>query len=533
MSIPYLKKQGNKTLLIVGGKPFVLLAGEAHNSAASSLEHMLGVWDKAEKIGMNALLLPVYWELTEPEEGKFDFSLVDGLLGQARERDKKLVLLWFGSWKNAECMYAPAWVKKDLCRFERAQIVKGKNKAPRENFYNLPYTSLSYLCEETRRADARAFAALMRHLRETDGKENTVVSVQVENETGLLGAAREHSDKADALFYGGVPQEFADALRARTQTMTKDVREAVESGARSGSWKEVFGAAAEEIFSAYHIARYVDFVAAAGKAEYPLPMSVNCWLDKGEPAGRYPSGGPVSRMHEVWDVCAPHIDLYGPDIYVPYFCDVCDEYVRRGKPLFIPECATHSYAAPRLVYAVGHYHAVCYAPFGFEEMGEPFSGAQGYLFGVDVTDPALKTPQNVEEYAAFSRYLRGMLPLIAERYGTDDLQAVCFERKEENVLDFGLFGVQAAFEHPMLQRRDGVCLGIKAAPDECFLLACRCGLAFFSEDGARPNLDILELEEGRFENGKWRAFRRLNGDEAAFMKYDEPVLLRARVFLYD
>ena len=533
MPVPYLQKQGNKTQLIVGGKPFILMAGEVHNSAAASLEHMNGVWEKAESLGMNSLLLPVYWELIEPQEGKFDFALVDGLIMQARERGKKLVLLWFGSWKNAECMYAPVWVKRDLHRFERAQIVKGKNKAPRENFYNIPYTSLSYLCEETCRADARAFASLLKHLREFDGEENTVVAVQVENETGLLGGAREHSDKADELFLADVPSGFVAAMRARADTMVPDVASAVRGGAPSGSWEQVFGAAAEEIFSAYHIARYVDHVAEAGKKEYLLPLSVNCWLDKGEPAGRYPSGGPVSRVREVWNICAPHIDLYGPDIYVLDFCAVCDEYTRRGEPLFIPECATHSYAGPRLVYTVGHYHALCYAPFGFEEMGEPFSAVQGYLFGVDVTDPALKTPQDTTEYAAFSRHLQGMMPLLAERYGTKDLQAVCFERKEESLLDFGSFAVQAAFEHPMLQKRDGVCLGMKTAENECFLLACRCGIMLLSEDEKRPNLDILELEEGSFENGVWKPCRRLNGDEAAFMKYDAPTLLRIRVFLYD
>lgn len=84
----------------------------------------------------------------------------------------------------------------------------------------------------------------------------------------------------------------------------------------------------------------------------------------------------------------------------------------------------------------------------------------------------------------------------------------------------------------MLQKNDGVCLGLKLGEDECLLLACRCGLMFSSGDPERPNLDILSLEEGRMENGAWHTTRRLNGDEAAFLKYDEPVLLRLRVFTY-
>lgn len=182
---------------------------------------------------------------------------------------------------------------------------------------------------------------------------------------------------------------------------------------------------------------------------------------------------------------------------------------------------------------MGHYHAVCYAPFGFEDMGLPFNAMQGYLFGMDVTDPALKTPQDVEEYGWFTRTLNELMPLLAERIGTSKLQAVCSERKEDCVLDFGDFRVMAAFDHPMLTKKDGVCLGIQTAPDECVLLANRCGLMFASGREDQPNLDILSLEEGKMLDGRWKTIRRLNGDEAAFMKYDAPVLLRLKVFIYD
>lgn len=193
MSIPTLKQQANGTVLTLHDKPYIMLAGEVGNSNSSSVEYMEGVWQTAEQLGMNTLLLPITWDQVEPEEGQFDFSLLDGLVLQARGKGKHLVLLWFGSWKNAECMYAPAWVKTDLQRFRRGQIVKGKNKAPRENAYGMLYTTLSYLCEETCAADARAFGRLMRHLRTLDGEENTVLAVQVENETGLLGTARERT----------------------------------------------------------------------------------------------------------------------------------------------------------------------------------------------------------------------------------------------------------------------------------------------------------------------------------------------------
>ncbi len=528
MSIPYLKGKH----LMVQDQPFLMLAGEVHNSNSSSVPYMEGVWDKAEQLGMNCLLLPITWEILEPEEGKFDFTLVDGLIGQARRRGKKLGFLWFGAWKNAQCYYAPAWVKRDQQRFKRAEAKKGQPFAYLENFHGMGYSSLSYLCRETLEADKRAFCALMQHLREVDGHENTVVLMQVENETGIMGPAREQSDAADAAFAQSVPQGFADYMKAHTETMVPDVRSAVEAGAASGTWEEVFGTVAEEIFSAYHIASYVGEIAAAGKAVYPLPMNANCWLDKGEAAGVYPSGGPVSRVHEVWHCCAPAIDILSPDIYVPNFCEICDEYTRRGGPLFIPECATHSYAGPRLVYTIGHYHAGCYAPFGFEEMGGEFGLESGFLFGMDVTDPMLQKPQNVEEYGWYARTLESMTRLLTANYGTNRLQAVCSERKGEDTLIFGQFGFKALMDAPFISRKDGVCLACQVAPDEFYVIANGCFLAPFSLDPGKPYVDILTLEEGEFVQGVWQPGRRLNGDEVAMMNYDKPTLLHIKLLGY-
>ena len=240
ISQPHMGQVNGHPVLLVDGKPFIMLAGEVHNSSSSSLAYMEQVWEKAEALGMNCLLLPVTWELTEPEEGKFDFSLVRGLIVQARQHGKKIGFLWFGAWKNAQCYYAPEWVKTNPTRFHRAQVVKGKTFIRNKNFYDMPYSTLSYLCEETRRADARAFGRLMSFIREIDSQEHTVVSIQVENETGLMGAAREHSDAADALFGALVPQDFADYMHMNCVAAHEDVRAALEKGKSSGTWEEVF-----------------------------------------------------------------------------------------------------------------------------------------------------------------------------------------------------------------------------------------------------------------------------------------------------
>ena len=547
--IPHIEKKNGLPVLMVEDKPFILLAGEVHNSDSSSPAYMEGIWDIAEQLGMNALLLPATWEMIEPEEGKFDFSLPQALIDQARARGMRIVFLWFGSWKNAECMYAPAWVKQDLERFPRAQIEKGRNKAGRQVSptipVKMPYTTLSYLGTETMRADAKAFAAFMGFLKDYDEQRQTVVAVQVENETGLLGAAREVSDEADALFYAPVPADFAAWLRAHTDTMTAEIRQAVLTGKETGTWPEVFGEAAEELFSAFHVATFVNTVAAAGKAVYPLPMSANCWLDKGGKPGSYPTGGPVSKVHEVWDFCAPSIDVYCPDIYVPQFKAVCDEYTRRGGALFIPESATHSYCAPRLVYTVGHHHAMCYSPFGFDDIGKPFTAVQGFLFGMDVNDPALKTPQSFEEYAAFGHILREMMPKLASAYGSDRLQAVSAETDPAvpspdgnpfgaipPTMDFGSFRLSVGFQSPMNPRADGACLCLAESGNECWVVGSACSLTFSSADPARPNLDFLLVEEGNFEHGAWVPGRRFNGDEAASLSLAAPSVLHVKFFTY-
>lgn len=525
---PHMGQINSRPVLMVDGKPFVMLAGEVHNSSSSSLAYMEQVWKKAETLGMNCLLLPVTWELTEPEEGRFDFSLVRGLIGQARQHGMKIGFLWFGTWKNAQCYYAPEWVKTDLARFRRAQVVKGKNFIQNGDFYDMPYSSLSYLCEETCRADARAFGRLMAYIREIDSGEHTVVSVQVENETGLMGAAREHSDEADRLFYAPVPQEFASYMRAHRSTAADDVREALEEGSSSGTWEEVFGSLAEEIFSAYHIARYVNAVAEAGKREYPIPLTVNCWLNKpGEAPGTYPSGGPITKMMEVWRYCAPNIDIFAPDIYVPNFSQVCEEYMSSGNPLYIPECATHGYAGARAVLCVGRYHAVCYAPFGIEDMGEPFTNQQMALFGADMSDPALQIPQNVDAYGKLNRMLSGMMPLLLKKYGTKDLQASSGELSESAVFELGGYRICANF-----QKKAGVCLALRTSGDSFYLIVQDAALSFQSSNSAKPGIDILALEEGEFIQGNWHSGRRLNGDEAVLNTYEGPAVLRVKLFAY-
>jgi beta-galactosidase GanA len=165
---PYLRQQGTATQLVVDDKPFLVLAGELGNSTSSSLEYMSPVWPKLASLNLNTVLIPVYWELMEPVEGKFDFTLVDGLIQEARKHKLRLVPLWFASWKNSMSCYAPAWVKANQQRFTRSQDKSGRGME-----------ILSPFSKENLDADSRAFAAFMRHLREVDGNDHTVIMVMI------------------------------------------------------------------------------------------------------------------------------------------------------------------------------------------------------------------------------------------------------------------------------------------------------------------------------------------------------------------
>jgi beta-galactosidase GanA len=256
--LPHLRKQGGATQLVVGGRPFLIRGGELGNSSASNLHYLEPYWAGFRALHLNTILAPVYWDLLEREEGTFDFALVDGLIEKARKHDLRLVLLWFGSWKNSMSCYAPAWVKKDQRRFPRSVDASGRS-----------VEILSPFSPANRDADARAFAALMTHVRAIDGETHTVVMVQVENEIGMIPSARDHGQEANRLFGSAVPRELMEDLVKHAETLAPEFRARwLAAGAkRAGTWTEVFGtgAAAEEIFMAWHFAQFTQHVHSGRK----------------------------------------------------------------------------------------------------------------------------------------------------------------------------------------------------------------------------------------------------------------------------
>ena len=267
--LPRLQKNGSAIQLMVDDRPWIALGGEVHNSAPSSSAFMAPVWERLASQNLNTVVTPAYWELVEPEEGRFDFSLVDDQIREARKRDMRIVLLWFGALKNAKSTYAPAWVRADRTRFPRAVI------RSREGRYAKMERPLSVFDDAVVQADAKAFSRLMEHLARTD-PEHTVIAVQVENEAGLLGDSRDRSSVAEKAWRGPVPAPLMAHL-ARNKGKLEPSLEALwaRGGYRkTGSWAEVFGSdwQAEELFMAWGVGRLVETVGSAGQKRLPLPI---------------------------------------------------------------------------------------------------------------------------------------------------------------------------------------------------------------------------------------------------------------------
>jgi beta-galactosidase GanA len=477
--IPRLHKQGTTTQLLVDRKPFVILGGELHNSSASSPAYMEPIWPKMVALNLNTVLAVVSWELLEPEEGRFDFALVDGLLDGARQHNLRLVLLWFGSWKNGVSSYVPGWVKRDVSRFPRMQPRPGEN-----------VEVLTPLSEANCAADARAFAALMRHLKEADGTRHTVLMVQVENEVGLLGASRDHSPPAEAAFAKATPGELMTYLSGHRDDLIPEFKKYWEAAGlkAAGTWTEVFGEGADEAFMAWHMARYLGKVAAAGKAEYSLPMYANAWLvqSEGQKAGAYPSGGPVSKVLDVWRAAAPAIDFLAPDIYLPDFKAVCASYTRSGNPLFIPESSP---GADRVFYAIGQHETLGFCPFAIDSLP---------------ADHPLKDSYQL---------LAELMPVIIENQGAGRMCGLLQYKQDSQQVDLAGYHLEVSYRSE--SKGNGYGLVIASGPDEFLVAGSGVSIHFSARTPGPRHTRILSVEEGRFKEGKWVPGRRMNGDENA------------------
>ena len=472
--------------LVVDAQPFLVIGGELHNSSSSSLEYMQPIWQKMLDMHFNTVLAGVSWELVEPEEGRFDFSLVDGLIQDARRHGLRLVFLWFGSWKNGMSSYIPAWVKRDYRRFPRVKLAERGS-----------VEVLSTLADANWQADAKAFGALMRHIRAVDGADHTVLMMQVENEVGVLRDSRDRSAPADAAFAGPVPSSLMEYLKKNRQALVPEIRQRWEAaGAKeSGTWQQVFGEGPEtdELFMAWNYARYVDHVAEAGKAQYAIPMYVNTWLSGQGKPGQWPSGGPLPHVMDMWLAGAPHIDFLSPDIYAANFQDWCRRYTQRGNPLFIPEMNREGDGPRNVFVAIGDYSAMGTSPFAVDSIENWKDSALARSYGI----------------------IRQLAPMVLQQQGTGHMAGFLLDQNHPSVTrELGDYQLQISLDEIFGSHTDsGYGLIVAVGPNEFAGAGSGFRVSFRPVTQGPPLVGVGSVDEGTYRDGKWIAGRRLNGDE--------------------
>lgn len=445
-----LERRDNSTArIIANGKPMLMIGGELGNSSASTPEDVKRTFAHLHKMGLNTVLAPVSWELIEPEEGKFDMSSLDVILKEARHNELKVVLLWFGVWKNSMSCYAPEWFKRDTKRFPRAHTQDGK-----------PVEEASSLSKNVLEADKRAFCHIMEYLRDHDAKEQTVIMIQVENEIGMIEVPRDYSADATKLYQSAVPQQLTDYLKKNQNSLHPYIKDKLNvtpplEGKGEVSWSHLFGndIYTEEIFQTWTYATYVEQIAKAGRAIYNLPMYVNVALNsRDRKPGQYPSGGPLAHLIDLWHCGAPSIDVLGVDIYDKGIKSWLSKYHLPNNPLFVPEIRLEDKDAMYALYAFGHHGAMGFCPFSIEDY-PLYADAKGNDMGsMDLSqDDQLNAfssgSSTLSPLVASYQLLRQAEPLILDRQGTKDMDAVLLDNEQREAEVITPDGIRLTVKH--------------------------------------------------------------------------------------
>ena len=524
--LPQMVQKDGRHALLVDGAPFLVLAGQAHNS--SNYPHALEkVWPAIKDMQANTLEIPVAWEQVEPVEGQFDFSYVDTLLAQARANKVRLVLLWFATWKNTNPQYAPEWVKFDNKRFPRMVGPDGK-----------VVNCFSPFGEETLKADKKAFVALMSHIRQVDSVECTVILMQVENEVGSYDLARDFGPRAQAAFGRAVPQAVLDYKKAPVPLAAK------------GNWSQVYGAYADEYFHAWAIASYIEEVAKAGRAVYNLPMYVNNalrnpLLPMAPWKKNFASGGPTFDVIDIYKAAAPHIDFAGPDFYFHESKKVIatlDHFQRKDNALMVPEISNGPEYVRYAYLALGR-GAIGFAPFGID-----YADYSNFPLGSMHTDKTM-----VEPYGKIFGAWRPMERLWA-RWAFEGRTYGVAEGDERTAQTVALknwtatvtfrewqFGEKAWMpdvkDLPANTEIPNGGVAIAQVGDNEFIIVgqhARVRLGGSGDNAGKPST-FARVEEGHFDPaGKWIMERNWNGDQVdhGLNLTGNPVVLKVRMGTY-
>lgn len=509
---PRLESRNGQHALIVDGKPFLMLGAQVNNSA-NYPDMLPEVWPAIEKMHANTVEVPIGWQQIEPEEGKFDFSFLDALLPQARERNLRLVLLWFGTWKNTAPSYAPDWVKLDQKRFPHMINAKGE-----------VHYALSPHYRSTLEADKRAFVRLMEYLKKHD-PQHTVIMIQPQNEPGSYGSVRDFSPVAQKLFDGQVPAPLLKQMKKKP-----------------GSWREVFGSGADEFFHAWSIASYTNEIAAAGKAVMPLPMYMNAALAAAfgrQPASTYSSGGPVHHVIDVYKAAAPAIDIVAPDIYArdhAAYMAYLGYYDRPDNALFVPETGNDKDFARYFFPAVG-MGAIGFAPFGMD-----YTGYYNFPLGAKDLDDATME-MFARNYRLFAPMQREWAEWAAQGKTWGVAEPTDPKAQHAQHIDMGKYNMTVTFgqwqfgtDKPTGNPEPSGGVAVAQLGENEFLVTGFRSRVYFGLSKPAPleSMMLLRVEEGHFDHGKW-IFRRLwNGDSVDYgLNFtDREQVLRVKLVTY-
>ncbi len=505
--IPTIVQKNGHFALMVDGEPYLMLGVQANNSSAWPA-YLDKVWPAAETLHANTVELPVYWEQMESTQGRFDFSVVDLMLKEAREHHVHLVLLWFGTWKNGSSHYTPEWIKLDQEKYPFLRNEKGET-----------LDSPSPFSDAFLNADKNAFRSLMRHLKQADA-QRTVLMVQVENEAGVWGGVRDYGPAAQKAFTGQVPEKLVKGL-----------------GKQPGTWKQVFSDDADETFEAWYTATFIEQVAAAGKAEYGLPLYVNAALRDPMNPGRapsYESGAPTDNNIGLWKIAAPSIDAIAPDIYMAEYAKYMKVigFYGQNNPLLIPETG-NSPAYARYVFAAIGQGAIGWSPFGLD-----LTRYSNEPTGLEAMETSALKPF-AQQYA--------LLAPIARRIAKANLEGKVVGVSENpdlhtNEIPLGKWDLVVKYGMPSfgnwMQPKgntppDGGVVVVELGPDEYLVAGHHVRVDFKPTFAPEKKRLWLRVEEGSYDAaGNWKMTRIWNGDQTDYglnLKADENVLLKVRL----